>query len=519
MECEPGFSIIDCMDRLFPQWFAGESWDGWRTVLKAAFALPMTKAEIAFFKTVAGDRKPPKRRVREFWVVAGRRAGKDSVASLAAAYASIFFRAGLDKLRPGEKAVVQCLACDREQAKIVLGYIRAFFDSIAPLRGMVTRWTATGLELQNDVSIEVGTNSFKSVRGRAFLLSILDEVAWYSDENSARPDISTYNAILPGCATLPGSMLIGISSPYRKGGLLYTKFKKHFGQNDDDVLVIKAPTAVLNPTIDQSIIDKAMEDDPAAARAEWLGEFRDDISGFVDADVVAACVSPGVRELPPVRGIRYFGFVDPSGGSADSMTLAIAHRDGDRVVIDCVRERRPPFSPQDVCWEFSAALKSYGVGNVQSDKYAGAWVVESLAACGIRCEQSAKPKSELYVDLLPLLNSRRIELLDYPRLVAQLCGLERRTARGGRDSIDHAPAAHDDLANAVAGAAALALGQQGFFITPEAAAALIARIDQMPPAKGFEIFARRHFFRPAAAPLRNAYPASLLPPEKRGDLP
>jgi len=65
----------------------------------------------------------------------------------------------------------------------------------------------------------------------------------------------------------------------------------------------------------------------------------------------------------------------------------------------------------------------------------------------------------LYVALLPALNSRRVELLDQPRLVAQLCGLERRTAWGGRDSIDHAPNAHDDLANAAAGALVAAGGQ------------------------------------------------------------
>ena len=34
----------------------------------------------------------------------------------------------------------------------------------------------------------------------------------------------------------------------------------------------------------------------------------------------------------------------------------------------------------------------------------------------------------------------------------QLCSLERRTARGGKDSIDHSPGMHDDIANAVAGA-------------------------------------------------------------------
>ena len=34
----------------------------------------------------------------------------------------------------------------------------------------------------------------------------------------------------------------------------------------------------------------------------------------------------------------------------------------------------------------------------------------------------------------------------------QLSSLERRTARGGKDSIDHSPGMHDDIANAVAGA-------------------------------------------------------------------
>ena len=244
-----------------------------------------------------------------------------------------------------------------------------------------------------------------------------------------------------------------------------------------------------------------------------MADWRDDVSGFVDADVVAACVSPGVRELPPVRGVRYFGFVDPSGGSSDSMTVAVAHREADRVVLDCIRERRPPFSPTDVCLEFSAALKSYGIGSVQSDKYAGSWVVESLAAQGIRCEQSAEPKSSLYTNLLPLLNSNRIELLDHPRLVAQLCGLERRTARGGRDSIDHAPGGHDDLANAVAGAAGLALANQGVVVTSE----LLQRVTAMPATRKHTAwgFRRRAALANMVIPReQQCYPRSVLPAEK-----
>ena len=114
-------------------------------------------------------------------------------------------------------------------------------------------------------------------------------------------------------------------------------------------------------------------------------------------------------------------------------------------MLDAVRERRPPFSPEDVVAEFAVLLKSYGISKVIGDKYAGEWPRERFSQCGVTYEPSAKPKIDLYRDLLPALNSRKVELLDDARLVAQLCGLERRTARGGRDSIDHAPGAHDDV--------------------------------------------------------------------------
>ena len=56
-----------------------------------------------------------------------------------------------------------------------------------------------------------------------------------------------------------------------------------------------------------------------------------------------------------------------------------------------------------------------------------------------------------------MLNSGRILLPRHPRLAAQLISLERTTVRGsGHDRIDHPRDQHDDLANAVAGAAMLA---------------------------------------------------------------
>jgi hypothetical protein len=78
---------------------------------------------------------------------------------------------------------------------------------------------------------------------------------------------------------------------------------------------------------------------------------------------------------------------------------------------------------------------------------------------GISYELCKQPKSDLFRDMLPLLNSGRISLPRHDRLIAQIVGLERRVSRAGRDSIDHAPGAHDDLANAVVGA----IGRGGVF--------------------------------------------------------
>ena len=97
---------------------------------------------------------------------------------------------------------------------------------------------------------------------------------------------------------------------------------------------------------------------------------------------------------------------------------------------------------------------------MNGDRYGGEWPVAEFRPHGIGYQVAEKPKSDLYRELLPLINSRRVELLDHPRLVAQLCSLERRVGRGGRDAIDHPPGAHDDVANAVAGALVLAVGRQ-----------------------------------------------------------
>ena len=152
----------------------------------------------------------------------------------------------------------------------------------------------------------------------------------------------------------------------------------------------------------------------------------------------------------------YHGFVDPSGGSIDSAALAVAHAEKDLFILDGVWERRAPHSPASVVEEFAAILKQYNVRTVVGDRYAGEYPRELFRSRNIAYELSTKTRSELYIEFLVLLNSGRVELARHQRLLAQLRGLERRVARGGRESVDHVPGAHDDVANAAAGAVVLA---------------------------------------------------------------
>jgi hypothetical protein len=194
------------------------------------------------------------------------------------------------------------------------------------------------------------------------------------------------------------------------------------------------------------------------------------VESFVAREAIDAVVIPGRLELPRVANIRYVGFLDFAGGAVggDSAVLAIAHshemvqlptesaEPRTMSILDVVREIRPPFSPEQVCAEFAAMLRSYGLGEATADRWAGQFPVEQMRKHGVTVKPSDKSKSDIYRDLLPIINSGGCELLDMPRLIAQLATLERRTARGGKDSIDHAPGGHDDVVNAAAGAMVLA---------------------------------------------------------------
>jgi hypothetical protein len=460
----PRLTLLDAVadSALFAPWFKRGEWQAWFSFFAALFALEMTPEQRRIYRQCTGRKSLPTQPAREGWLVCGRRAGK----SFALAIIAVFLAAFHDYrqyLAPGERGTVLVIATDRKQARTIFRYVRALLLHVPLLARMVMRETADTFDLNNRVSIEISTASFRSTRGYTIVAALCDELAFWQSEDSSSPDFEVLNALRPGMSTIPNAMLLCASSPYARRGALWSAHRKHFGQDGDPVLVWQAATRVMNPSVPQSVIDDALERDPASAAAEYLAQFRTDVEAFVSREAVEACISLGIRERPPILNINYRAFVDPSGGSSDSMTLGIGHKEGNSLLIDALRERRPPFSPDDVVQEFAALLKTYSVSAITGDRFGGEWCREPFRKLGIRYEVAAKPKSDLYRDLLPVINSRRVDLLDHERTTSQLVGLERRTARSGRDSIDHAPGGHDDLCNVLAGVCSLLLSGAGSY--------------------------------------------------------
>jgi hypothetical protein len=459
----PAMALIDALDEptLFGTEFADASWTPWRVALAALEGRQLDDEGLRLYRSCTGRQNPPNAPVREFVAVVGRRGGKSRVAAALAVEAACL-RDWQPFLAPGEVATVAVIAADRAQARTTFGYIRGLLESSPMLAQRITGQTAHTLTLAGRVRIEVTTASARTTRGYTFAAVICDELAFWRSELTSEPDVEVLGAVRPGMTTLPGSRLICISSPYARRGALWDAFKDHYGRENDPVLVWKAPSAVMNPAIDPAAVTAAYVRDPSSAAAEYGAEFRTDVEQFLSRELLDAVVVPGRTALPPVSGTSYVAFVDPSGGAQDAMSLAIAHNESQgghvHVVLDVVASRTPPFSPESVVKEFTKLLKAYGVGAVTGDRYAGEWPREAFGKRGISYVVSEQPKSALYVEFLPLLTSQRVALLDNKQLLQEALGLERRTARSGKDSIDHSPHQHDDLINSAAGACVLAAG-------------------------------------------------------------
>lgn len=313
----------------------GDTWASWKVFLTALFGLAMDAQAKEMYQRHTGRMDEPAEQFREAFVIVGRRGGKSLIAALVAVFLACF-RSYDDALAAGEVGTVMILGADRRQCRVILSYIDALL-SIPMLSRMVVSRLKESIELNNRIRIEIHTSSFRAVRGYTIVAAILDEVAFWRDETSANPDSETLIALRPAMATVSSPLLLAISSPYAKRGALWEAYRENFGK-PSDVLVWKASSREMNSTLNPAVVAAAFLRDSSSARAEYGGEFRDDIESFISIETIEACVITGRHELPFSSTHSYTAFVDPSGGRSDSFSMAIAHMEGcSKAVLDLIR--------------------------------------------------------------------------------------------------------------------------------------------------------------------------------------
>jgi hypothetical protein len=342
----------------------GDSWRAWKVLLIAAMGEALDDAERRIFQQLTKRQHEPRQRVNTLAIVAGRRGGKSKATATLAAYLAALVDHS-QVLVKGETGTLLIVAPDMRQSAIVRDHVAAAFAASPILQQLVKRESADTVELSNNITIECRPANYRKLRGASYIGAIADELCfWYSDDSYSNPDSEVLAAIKPGLLTTRGPLILA-SSAYAQAGVLYHTWRKHYGQ-DGDTLVAYGTPRDFNPTLPQGEIDAELRKDPARNQAEYLSIWRSDVSGFISAEVLRACVSINTFERAPQPQLAYRGFVDPSLGASDSMSLCIGHNEPSRqvVVIDAIREVVPPFSPEQVTGEFSKLLKAYNITRI-----------------------------------------------------------------------------------------------------------------------------------------------------------
>jgi len=339
----------------------------------------------------------------------------------------------------------------KRQSKIVFNYCLEKLEQSPVLKRLIRKVTAEEILLTNNISIQVYPCNLARIRGQSLVTFIGDETAFWKSEGK-NVDEDVVNAARPGLE-FPYSKLIKISSPYMMRGEIYNDYKRYFGKQSKDIIVFKGDTLLFNPSYSKKKIEALKRRDPTAYRTEILAEFRADLSAMYDPLIIDESVDPDrPLELPYRNECSYQAFVDVAGGGGkDSYALAIGHEENERIIIDVIRSRKPPFNPEEVTFQYCELLKQYKIDSVTGDKFSGDWASNAFNKYGISYERSEKSKSELYLEAESIFNTGRMDIPAKDPLLSQLKMLVRKTRSGGKDSVDTDSGQPEDEANVLAG--------------------------------------------------------------------
>jgi hypothetical protein len=399
---------------------------------------------------------------RRKWLLAlGRRSGKDLMAAIIAIFDAVLGDySGM--LRPGEERFIVVVATRVDQARQFIRVVRELLEHApdASLRALVeVDGSADEIRLRSGVTIVAMPCSSRATRGLAVTTLILNEAAHMSTADEGwQAGRAVYRALLPATVQFGDkALVIVMSSPLWATGIFWDLFSAGVSGADPTIHVEQLPTWELNPTVTRESLEPEFLADPDSARVEYGAEFAEGAGAFLNATAVHECVVSGRTALPALPELRYVAAADPAfAAGGDAFTFCIAHKVGNTVVLDRLlswRGRSSPLNSDAVLDEIAAVAHEYRIREVVSDQYAVVPLADGLRRRGVYLRGQPltnELKADIFTSLKRTLNTGEVELLDDPRLAAELVHLQVRPSPSGKPRISAAAGHHDDLAMVVA---------------------------------------------------------------------
>lgn len=389
--------------------------------------------------------------------VFGRGAGKSRVFGTRLLHLAL--TVPLPLLAPAEVAVGFAVAPAMREAHQVLNYARGG----AAVLGMLGEAKKDSILLRrtDGKAVElcaVPANS--ALRGKTLVGAVLDEFAFFRDENFHVNDVEVYRAISP--RVVRGGQILIPSTPWAEAGLLHKFWKENWGK-PTTALVAHAPTvAILDDEQTRALVARERRNDPTNAAREFDAQFMgSDATAFFDPRAIEAAIDDSLKlPAPLVAG----AIVSPGADFAfrtDSSALAIVQRDSDLYELSELQELVPgktALVPSVTVKTFAGVVIRYGARQVAADGHYEETIREHLFDEKItltRTPDGAAGKAECFQVTRLLLHEGKIRLPRHERLIQQLREVKVRALSGGGISIESPrwrTGGHGDLVSALVNA-------------------------------------------------------------------
>lgn len=427
----------------------------------------------------------------------GRRSGKSLLAACISNYETYRLVRQPDPAKyynqsPGTTISILNVAPSDDQASELFDTAQMLAMKCPYIKDRVLRSTMTYFDVQTDADIQLGGKkrasivslsggcSSNSLRGKNAIIIIMDEMAFFIDNNGRFSGSEVYNALEPSRLTFRrDGKVVCISSPYAKFGKFYELWQESF-QNTELTLAFKMYSSMVNPPRCETAILKAAR---KANRTKFMGEygaeFSDTVTAWVEDEAeIKQCVTNTTPSNRGVHDVAYYYGID-LGFKNDGTAVAIVHKDqaANRIVLDyanvwysgssdvwevedSIYKHCNKFASldllrmSDVVNEIKELTKWFPAKNGifdQHNGYALAELFQSEHLPQFEMENfSESLNSEVYQLVKRMYSEQLLVLFDHPILMKEILTLEAE--KRSRDKvIVRAPlrkAAHDDISDA-----------------------------------------------------------------------